>query len=168
MCYTCTLYVLNRRSLLSLNTDNRKCFCWGFIQLHLKKRCTLQAPSAPPHPTHTHIEVMMICRWWFKVCAFAILHTGASSGIGAETALQFAESGCGGLALVGRNRENLDAVCQQCQDKGIPKDKVCAGNMPGAWTGLCLIQDALNVIDSRNKELYYTYWDVFSSVTYAS
>lgn len=53
-----------------------------------------------------------------------ILITGASSGIGAETAVEFATSGCDGLALVGRNKDNLDAVCQQCQDKGIPKDKV--------------------------------------------
>ncbi|XP_033639514.1 3-oxoacyl-[acyl-carrier-protein] reductase FabG-like [Asterias rubens] len=53
-----------------------------------------------------------------------ILITGASSGIGAETAVQFAASGCGGLALVGRNKDNLDAVCQQCQEKGMPKEKV--------------------------------------------
>ncbi|XP_071803701.1 uncharacterized protein [Asterias amurensis] len=49
---------------------------------------------------------------------------GASSGIGAETAVQFAASGCCGLALVGRNKDNLDAVCQQCQEKGMPKEKV--------------------------------------------
>ena len=55
---------------------------------------------------------------------FTYENTGASSGIGAETAVQFAASGCGGLALVGRNKDNLDAVCQQCHEKGMPKDKV--------------------------------------------
>lgn len=51
------------------------------------------------------------------------LVTGASSGIGAETARQLAASNCW-LSLVGRNEENLKKVGDECQQNGIPKDKV--------------------------------------------
>ncbi|XP_022102349.1 uncharacterized protein LOC110985559 [Acanthaster planci] len=76
-----------------------------------------------------------------------ILITGASSGIGAETAVEFAESGCGGLALVGRNKENLDAVCQQCQDKGVPKEKVL-----GIIADMAKDEDVQRIMDSTIQQ----------------
>ncbi|XP_026322065.1 uncharacterized protein LOC113231762 [Hyposmocoma kahamanoa] len=44
-----------------------------------------------------------------------VLITGASSGIGAETALEFSKLG-GKLAITGRNKKNLDDVAKQCED----------------------------------------------------
>lgn len=52
------------------------------------------------------------------------LVTGASSGIGADTAFQFAKARCDGLALVGRNQERLDEVSKECQDQGLEKEKI--------------------------------------------
>ena len=51
------------------------------------------------------------------------LFLGASSGIGAATALEFAKYGSK-LSLTGRNRENLEGVAKQCQEAGLDKDKV--------------------------------------------
>ncbi|XP_072044703.1 3-oxoacyl-[acyl-carrier-protein] reductase FabG-like [Amphiura filiformis] len=51
------------------------------------------------------------------------LLTGASLGIGAETARHFAASGCC-LSLVGRNEERLKKVGEECEEKGIDKDHV--------------------------------------------
>jgi short-subunit dehydrogenase len=44
--------------------------------------------------------------------------TGAGSGIGKETALAFAGAGCD-LALIGRNREKLEAVAAAARDRGV-------------------------------------------------
>lgn len=44
-----------------------------------------------------------------------VLLTGASSGIGSETALHFAKQEAI-LALVGRNKENLEKVAKQCEE----------------------------------------------------
>ncbi|XP_072178569.1 3-oxoacyl-[acyl-carrier-protein] reductase FabG-like [Diadema setosum] len=52
-----------------------------------------------------------------------VLITGASSGIGAVTAVQFAEDGAS-LVLVGRNEERLGKTAQECLSKGLSKDKV--------------------------------------------
>ncbi|XP_046385931.1 3-oxoacyl-[acyl-carrier-protein] reductase FabG-like [Ischnura elegans] len=52
-----------------------------------------------------------------------VIITGASSGIGAGTALHFASLGCQ-LVLCGRNEENLTAVRSQCIGKGLADDKV--------------------------------------------
>ncbi|KAM3967285.1 putative oxidoreductase TM_0325 [Aphomia sociella] len=43
-----------------------------------------------------------------------VLITGASSGIGAETAVEFAKLGAN-LVLTGRNKDNLDNVSKQCE-----------------------------------------------------
>lgn len=42
-----------------------------------------------------------------------VLITGASAGIGAETAVQFARLGAS-LSLTGRNEQNLEAVAKRC------------------------------------------------------
>uniref|UniRef100_T1IKK2 Ketoreductase domain-containing protein n=1 Tax=Strigamia maritima TaxID=126957 RepID=T1IKK2_STRMM len=49
--------------------------------------------------------------------------TGASSGIGAGTAVEFASNGCS-LALVGRNEANLNATGEKCQNAGLEKEKI--------------------------------------------
>jgi short-subunit dehydrogenase len=50
--------------------------------------------------------------------------TGASSGIGKETALVFAEAGCD-LALIGRNRENLETTAQAARQLGVTAKVYC-------------------------------------------
>jgi len=52
-----------------------------------------------------------------------VLITGASSGIGAGTAVYFAKLGSK-LALNGRNEGNLKEVVKQCEDAGLPKEKI--------------------------------------------
>ncbi|XP_078620901.1 L-xylulose reductase-like [Branchiostoma floridae x Branchiostoma japonicum] len=48
--------------------------------------------------------------------------TGASSGIGKGTAVEFAGLGAH-LALTGRNQENLQATADTCVEAGTPRDK---------------------------------------------
>ena len=50
--------------------------------------------------------------------------TGASSGIGAATAVQFARQGIR-LALHGRNMERLSDVKKQCLQEGLAENDVC-------------------------------------------
>jgi len=47
-----------------------------------------------------------------------VLVTGASSGIGAELARQFADAGCR-LALAARNVSRLETVANECREKGV-------------------------------------------------
>ena len=47
-----------------------------------------------------------------------VLITGASSGIGAETAKYFAHCKVKGLGLVGRNKEGLEEVSSACSNAG--------------------------------------------------
>ena len=54
---------------------------------------------------------------------FVVLNTGASSGIGAETARHFASLGCH-LSLTGRKEVNLQKVAEDCKQNGVPEDKV--------------------------------------------
>ncbi|XP_078664572.1 3-oxoacyl-[acyl-carrier-protein] reductase FabG-like [Branchiostoma floridae x Branchiostoma belcheri] len=49
--------------------------------------------------------------------------TGASSGIGQGTAVEFAQLGAH-LALTGRNQENLQATAKACVEAGTPEDKI--------------------------------------------
>ncbi|XP_078581819.1 3-oxoacyl-[acyl-carrier-protein] reductase FabG-like [Branchiostoma floridae x Branchiostoma japonicum] len=49
--------------------------------------------------------------------------TGASSGIGQGTAVEFAQLGAH-LALTGRNKENLQATAKACVEAGTPEDKI--------------------------------------------
>ncbi|XP_063954995.1 uncharacterized protein LOC129258429 isoform X2 [Lytechinus pictus] len=51
------------------------------------------------------------------------LITGASSGIGAGVARYFASLGCR-LALTGRNMDNLQAVVEECIERGLERDLV--------------------------------------------
>ena len=51
------------------------------------------------------------------------LFIGASSGIGAGVAIEFAKYGSQ-LALVGRDLERLEDVGHKCEEQGLSKDKV--------------------------------------------
>ncbi|XP_033113943.1 3-oxoacyl-[acyl-carrier-protein] reductase FabG-like [Anneissia japonica] len=53
--------------------------------------------------------------------------TGASSGIGAGTAVHFATLGCS-LALVGRNMEGLKKVAAECEERGLEADQILLVN----------------------------------------
>lgn len=58
-----------------------------------------------------------------------VLITGASSGIGAATAKQFASLGAS-LALTGRNSENLKTVAAQCsQQQNVPEPLIVTGEL---------------------------------------
>jgi short-subunit dehydrogenase len=50
--------------------------------------------------------------------------TGASSGIGKETALVFAGAGCD-IALIGRNRENLETTARAARELGVTAKVYC-------------------------------------------
>lgn len=52
---------------------------------------------------------------------------GASSGIGAATALEFAKNGAK-LVLAARNVERLNEVASQCSSKGLQQEKVSNNN----------------------------------------
>ncbi|XP_018357734.1 PREDICTED: LOW QUALITY PROTEIN: 3-oxoacyl-[acyl-carrier-protein] reductase FabG-like [Trachymyrmex cornetzi] len=69
-----------------------------------------------------------------------VLITGASSGIGAETAIQLAQLGAS-LSITGRNKHNLDKVAEQC---GQPKPFIITGDLANE-------NDVKNIIDSTIK-----------------
>ncbi|EGI66779.1 3-oxoacyl-[acyl-carrier-protein] reductase [Acromyrmex echinatior] len=69
-----------------------------------------------------------------------VLITGASSGIGAETAIHFAQLGAS-LSITGRNKHNLEKVAEQC---GQPKPFSVTGDLANE-------NDVKNIIDSTIK-----------------
>lgn len=69
-----------------------------------------------------------------------VLITGASSGIGAATAIHLSELGAS-LSLTGRNLTNLRKVAEQCKE---PKPFIITGELTN-------MTDAQNVIDSTIK-----------------
>ncbi|XP_075542866.1 putative oxidoreductase SSP0419 isoform X3 [Dermacentor variabilis] len=71
--------------------------------------------------------------------------TGASSGIGAATAVRFASHGCW-LALTGRNKKALESVAETCCTKGIPQDKVLV--VPGDIT---IEEDIAAIVETTAK-----------------
>ena len=58
-----------------------------------------------------------------KKCEINLLYAGASSGIGAAIALEFAKNGCG-VAITGRNKERLEKTAKQCQEAGLKPEQV--------------------------------------------
>ena len=52
-----------------------------------------------------------------------ITFLGASSGIGAGTAVHFAKNGAK-VAITGRNEENLKKIVQKCEEASSTKEKV--------------------------------------------
>ncbi|KAG5324738.1 DCXR reductase, partial [Acromyrmex heyeri] len=69
-----------------------------------------------------------------------VLITGASSGIGAETAIQLAQLGAS-LSITGRNKHNLEKVAEQC---GQSKPFIVTGDLANK-------NDVKNIIDSTIK-----------------
>ncbi|XP_018343056.1 PREDICTED: LOW QUALITY PROTEIN: 3-oxoacyl-[acyl-carrier-protein] reductase FabG-like [Trachymyrmex septentrionalis] len=69
-----------------------------------------------------------------------VLITGASSGIGAETAIHFAQLGAS-LSITGRNKQNLEKVAEQC---GKSKPFIVTGDLANE-------NDVKNIIDSTIK-----------------
>ncbi|XP_071959783.1 3-oxoacyl-[acyl-carrier-protein] reductase FabG-like [Antedon mediterranea] len=52
-----------------------------------------------------------------------VLITGASTAIGAGTAVHFATLGCG-LALVGKHMDTLQTVAVECEERGLERDQI--------------------------------------------
>jgi len=69
-----------------------------------------------------------------------VLITGASSGIGAETAIQLSQLGAS-LSITGRNKHNLEKVVEQC---GQSKPFIVTGDLANK-------NDVKNIIDSTIK-----------------
>ncbi|XP_018395013.1 PREDICTED: 3-oxoacyl-[acyl-carrier-protein] reductase FabG-like [Cyphomyrmex costatus] len=69
-----------------------------------------------------------------------VLITGASSGIGAKTAIYLAQLGAS-LSITGRNKYNLNKVAEQC---GQPKPFIVIGDLANE-------NDVKNIIDSTIK-----------------
>jgi len=69
-----------------------------------------------------------------------VLITGASSGIGAETAIHFAQLGAS-LSITGRNKHNLEKVAEKC---GKSKPFIVTGDLANE-------NDVKNIIDSTIK-----------------
>ncbi|KAL6972486.1 hypothetical protein U1Q18_042314 [Sarracenia purpurea var. burkii] len=73
-----------------------------------------------------------------------VIVTGASSGIGRATAIQFAEQGAK-LTITGRNEEALHRVAEECESMSEAKPLVVIAEMKEE-------QDVKNIIDSTIQE----------------
>ncbi|CAH1642549.1 unnamed protein product [Spodoptera littoralis] len=80
-----------------------------------------------------------------------VIVTGASSGIGAASAVLFAKHGAK-LTLIGRNEQRLEAVAKKCQDaNGIPPlclrlDLTAAGSCAAVITKTIATYDRIDVL----------------------
>ena len=74
-----------------------------------------------------------------------ILITGASSGLGAALARDYAKTADVGLVLWGRNRERLDAVAADCRSRGAQVEIVCFD-----IRDIDLLVASLKELDERN------------------
>ncbi|GJQ81181.1 hypothetical protein Trydic_g23352 [Trypoxylus dichotomus] len=72
-----------------------------------------------------------------------VLITGASSGIGADVAVRFAEEGAK-LALTGRNEKNLEDTANKCREKNNLEPLVIPGD-------LTVDSDVKNIVDTTIK-----------------
>ena len=70
------------------------------------------------------------------------LVTGASSGIGRETAVRFAAAGVAGLTIVGRDRAALDAVAEELRAAG-PDVHVGIGDLAEPATCARVVEEAV-------------------------
>ncbi|XP_073974125.1 3-oxoacyl-[acyl-carrier-protein] reductase FabG-like [Rhodnius prolixus] len=78
-------------------------------------------------------------------CGKIVLITGASSGIGASTAIEFAKLGAS-LALTGRNKINLENIAKKC------KEVSSSGEIPLTVTGdLSKEEDTKRIFDETVK-----------------
>lgn len=90
------------------------------IKLH-KVVIAIKVCSGERHSPILHPFVMLTCIG---------STSGASSGIGAATALEFAKNGAK-LVLAARNVERLNEVASQCSSHGLQQEKVHNNNCIG-------------------------------------
>lgn len=72
-----------------------------------------------------------------------IIVTGASSGIGKQTALHFAKLG-GSLVVTGRNKDSLDKVSAECESASKVKPVVVIGDISKPETAKMLVDSAVS------------------------
>lgn len=100
------------------------------------------------------------------------LITGASSGIGEQTALRFAEAGAR-LILTGRHAERLDWVARQAREKGAPevltlildvsdREAVAGqlGNLPDQWKAVDILVNNAGVALGKDPIFRYDADDI--------
>ncbi|KAG5348363.1 DCXR reductase, partial [Acromyrmex charruanus] len=101
---------------------------------------TMPVDGVSPFCEHCSISFFIHCTTIMSFAGKVVLITGASSGIGAETAIHFAQLGAS-LSITGRNEYNLDKVAEQC---GQPKPFIVTGDLANE-------NDVKNIIDSTIK-----------------
>ena len=66
---------------------------------------------------------MHAIQWAYRQIFYLLCNLGASSGIGAATAVAFAKHGVK-LAINGRNAENLEKTAKKCYEAGLKETEV--------------------------------------------